>query len=227
MPSSSSVVVSDVTFAWPDGIVVLDGVTGSFTTGTTGLIGANGAGKSTLLRLIAGHLTPAAGTVSVRGTVELLPQDITVRGSTIGEVLGIAGIRAAIAAVERGEVDPRLFETIGTAWDVDDRARAELAAEGLPDDLDRSMATLSGGEAMLTALTGVRLRGADVALLDEPTNNLDGDVRARLYRLIDSWHGTLIVVSHDVALLDRLDQTCELRDGTLRTFGGPYRAYRD
>jgi ATPase subunit of ABC transporter with duplicated ATPase domains len=67
--------------------------------------------------------------------------------------------------------------------------------------------------------------GADIASLDEPANNLDLDARARLYEVVGAWRGTLIVVSHDLELLDLLDETAELREGHLATFGGPYSQY--
>lgn len=89
------------------------------------------------------------------------------------------------------------------------------------------MGTLSGGETVLTALLGVRLAGAPIVLLDEPTNNLDRWARARLQDLIAGWTGTLIVVSHDVALLEQMDSTVELRDRRLTVYGGPYSHYRE
>ena len=61
---TSAIVLSNVSFSWPDGQAALSGVSGSFTTGRTGLVGDNGAGKSTLLRLIAGELTPSSGSIS-------------------------------------------------------------------------------------------------------------------------------------------------------------------
>lgn len=89
------------------------------------------------------------------------------------------------------------------------------------------MGTLSGGETVLTALLGVRLAGAPIVLLDEPTNNLDRWARAWLQDLIAGWTGTLIVVSHDVALLEQMDSTVELRDRRLTVYGGPYSHYRE
>lgn len=223
----SSVVLSDLSFVWPDGSLVLDRLNGSFAAGRTGLIGANGSGKSTLLRLISGELSATAGRISVAGTVDYLPQDVARRArSSLADLLGIASVRAALRALEAGAVDPELFETIGSAWDIEERAGAALHSLGLPTDLDRPVAGLSGGEAVLAALTGVRLRGAEIALLDEPTNNLDRDSRERLYELVAAWRGTLIVVSHDHDLLDLLDQTAELREQSLTTFGGPYSQYR-
>jgi ATPase subunit of ABC transporter with duplicated ATPase domains len=221
-------VLHDVCFSWPDGASVLTHVSTSFSRARTGLVGANGAGKSTLLRLIAGDLAPTHGALSASGTVDYLPQDLTVRaGSTIADLLGISAIRRALRAIESGTADPTSYEIIGQDWDVEERAAAALHALGLPGDLDRLVRTLSGGEAMLVAISGIRLRRADIALLDEPTNNLDHDARERLYDLVRTWRGTLIVVSHDLDLLELMDSTAELRESSLTTHGGPYSTYRE
>ncbi len=227
MSTPSSVVIDDVSFAWPDGTPVLSHVSGSFSRSRTGLVGANGAGKSTLLKLIAGHLAPTSGTVATQGTVDYLPQDVTRASRSIADLLGITPIRTALRAVEAGSTDPVAFDTIGAEWSIESRAAVSLGGLSLPTDLDRSVATLSGGEAMSVALTGIQLRGADTALLDEPTNNLDIDARQRVHRVIRSWRGTLIVVSHDLELLDLLDETADLRDTGLTAFGGTYSEYRD
>jgi len=226
VPPSACIVLDDLTFTWPDGAIALRHINGSFSRGRTGLVGANGCGKSTLLRLIAGELTPTGGSVSVSGAVGHVPQDVTRVARTVSDLLGISGVRAALRAIESGEAHPRHFEAVGDSWDVEARAVAALAALDLPTDLDRSATTLSGGEAMLTAICGVRLRGAQIALLDEPTNNLDGPSRERLHDLIGGWRVPLLVVSHDRVLLDLLDDTAELRDAGLITFGGPYHEYR-
>lgn len=226
MSTLSSVVFNDVSFHWPDGSAVLDHVSGVFGRGRTGLIGANGVGKSTVLRLIAGDLLPTAGSVVTTGQVDVLHQGVTRGSVTVADLLGISDARRALRAVEAGSTDPADFDAIGDDWDIEDRARAELGSLGLPRDLDRVVASLSGGEAMLAAVTGVRLRGADVALLDEPTNNLDAEARVQLYDLVQSWRGTLIVVSHDVELLDLMDATTELRANQLTTFGGAYSDFR-
>ncbi|MFD7307014.1 ABC-F family ATP-binding cassette domain-containing protein [Promicromonospora sp. NPDC059942] len=221
----------DVTFAWPDGAVAIDHVSGAFGRGRTGLTGLNGAGKSTLLRVVAGLLAPTSGRVVLSGTADYLPQRITLDvHATVADLLGITPVVRALRAIESGDVDEAHFDVVGDDWDVEERAVALLAATGLPTGLDRSVATLSGGETMLTAITGVRLRqssgAAAVALLDEPTNNLDGDARERLYELVRGWRGALVVVSHDLALLELMDDTAELRAGSLTTFGGPYSEYR-
>ena len=226
--TKSAVVLDDLTFTWPDGSRALTGVSGAVGSGRTGLVGRNGSGKSTLLQLIAGILTPVSGSVTVAGDVAYLPQQLTLDTETpVAELLGIGPVLAAVRAVVSGDVDPVHFDTIGDDWDIEARATAALAEAGLPADaLDRRVGELSGGEAVLAAVAGIRLRRAAVTLLDEPTNNLDREARARLYALVREWRGALVVVSHDVALLELMDDTAELYGGALSVFGGPYSAWR-
>ncbi|MDY0910272.1 ABC-F family ATP-binding cassette domain-containing protein [Microbacterium sp. CFBP9034] len=223
-----SIVLDRLTFAWPDGSTALSDVSGSFGSGRTGLVGRNGSGKSTLLRLIAGELTPATGHITTSADVAYLPQRLTLDvDRPVAELLGVAETLAALRAIESGDVDPRHFDAVGSDWDVEARSQAALAEAGLaPDMLDRRVGELSGGEAVLTAIAGIRLRGAPIALLDEPTNNLDREARARLGDMVRSWRGTLVVVSHDVSLLELMDDTAELYVNELSVFGGPYSEWR-
>ncbi|OBH15612.1 ABC-F family ATP-binding cassette domain-containing protein [Mycolicibacter terrae] len=225
---SSVVTLTEVGFSWPDGSTALAGVSGSFGTGRTGVVGVNGAGKSTLLRLIAGELACSTGRIATAGEVAYLPQLLTLDvGASIAELLGVAAQLAALRAIERGDADQAHFEVLGDDWDIETRADAALRPIGLGSaDLDRRAGTLSGGEAMLVALTGLRLAAAPITLLDEPTNNLDRVGRERLAQLVGSWPGTLIVASHDTALLEQMDSIAELYDGRLSSFGGPYSAWR-
>lgn len=224
----SSVTIVSLSFSWPDGSVALSGVDGSFGAGRTGLVGRNGSGKSTLLRLIAGRLTPSSGRIETAGDVGYLPQTLTLTGdSTVAELLGIADVLEALRAIESGDADARHFETIGDDWDVEARAAESLDRLGFSAaDVDRSVAELSGGEAMLIAVAGLRMHRTAITLLDEPTINLDRPTRARLAEMIDDWPGALIVVSHDLELLEHMDATAELHDGVLETFGGPYSAWK-
>ncbi|GEN80194.1 ABC-F family ATP-binding cassette domain-containing protein [Actinotalea fermentans] len=224
-----AVVVDGLRFAWPDGTPALSGVTVTFAAARTGLIGPNGSGKSTLLRLVAGELVPDAGTVRVSGDVRHLRQDAAVApGSTVADLLGIAPVRRALAAIEAGSLDPADFDAVGDDWAVEERALAELALLGLDADpalLDRPVTALSGGEAMQVALTGIRLARPAVTLLDEPTNNLDATARARLYAAVDAWPGALVVVTHDRELLEHVDAIADLgRPGT-PVYGGTFSAY--
>ncbi|MBE9941296.1 ABC-F family ATP-binding cassette domain-containing protein, partial [Cellulosimicrobium cellulans] len=224
----SAVTLTDLTFEWPDGTVALSHLSGTFGTGRTGLVGDNGAGKSTLLRLVAGLLTPTSGRVTTTGDVAYLPQTLTLgRDASVARLLGIDTTLDALRAIESGDVDERHFDAVGDDWDVEARAAQALAEIGLDGvGLDRRVGELSGGEAMLVAISGLRVRRSPITLLDEPTNNLDRATRARLAALVDDWPGTLVVVSHDLELLEHVDETAELHAGTLTTFGGPYSAWR-
>ncbi|QKJ18429.1 ABC-F family ATP-binding cassette domain-containing protein [Microbacterium hominis] len=223
-----SITLDRVRFAWPDGSVALDGVSGAFGAGRTGLVGRNGAGKSTLLRLVAGELAPSAGHVATTAEVAYLPQRLTLDvDRPVADLLGVGAALRAVRAIEAGDPDPAHFDAIGSDWDVEARSHAALAEAGLaPGMLDRRVGELSGGEAVLTAIAGIRLRGAPIALLDEPTNNLDRDARARLHAMVRAWRGALVVVSHDLALLEEMDDTAELYGSLLSVFGGPYSQWR-
>ena len=227
---SAVVSTSGLSFAWPDGTPVLHDLDLLVGPGRSGLVGVNGAGKSTLLRLIAGILRPTAGHVSVAGDVAYLPQDLILDvHQSVEDFLGIGAVRRAIRAVESGDDPARLsahLDTIGDGWDVEDRVVAELGRLGLPADvLDRRLGEVSGGEATQLGLARLLLRRPDVLVLDEPTNNLDAAARGHLYDVVESWSRSLLVVSHDRELLERMDRIGDLRDASVRWYGGGYSSY--
>ncbi|MFZ3573600.1 ribosomal protection-like ABC-F family protein [Streptomyces sp. BH097] len=227
--SDASVVCSNLSFSWPDDTPVFDGLSFSVPSGRTGLVAPNGAGKSTLLKLIAGELKPTGGSVTVHGVLGHLPQNLPLAGSlSVAEVLGVAEIVRAIDAVESGDVSEEHFTVIGDDWDIEERTRAELDSLGLGAlGLDRRLDTLSGGQIVSLGLAAQLLRRPDVLLLDEPTNNLDLDARHRLYDVLERWKGCLLLVSHDRALLDRMERIAELHHGDLRWYGGNFTAYEE
>ncbi|MEU3512016.1 ATP-binding cassette domain-containing protein, partial [Streptomyces longwoodensis] len=227
--TAHSIACTSLSFAWPDGTAVLDRLDVSFGPGRTGLVGVNGSGKSTLLRLIAGELTPVDGSVRVAGDIGYLPQNVTLDTRLrVDQALGIAGRRAALHAIEAGDVRPEHFEAVGDDWDVEERALATLGELGLGHiGLDRTVGEVSGGESVLLRLAALLLRRPDVLLLDEPTNNLDLYARRRLYAAVASWPGVLVVVSHDRELLDLVDQIADLRGGEVVWYGGNYTAYEE
>src|SRR5690606_22004385 len=157
-----------------------------------------------------------------------LPRRLTLdTDRRVAELLGIAAPLDAVRAITAGDVDPAHFDAVGDDWDVEARAEASLAEAGLdPSFLDRSVGERSGGESVLVAIAGIRLRRAPITLLDEPPNNLDRDARAEPAAMVRSWKGTLIVVSHDVSLLELMDATAELYAHTLSVFGGRYSEWR-
>ncbi|MEU8584859.1 ABC-F family ATP-binding cassette domain-containing protein [Streptomyces abikoensis] len=227
--SSSFITCTSLSYAWPDGTAVFDDLQVSFGPGRSGIVGLNGSGKSTLLRLIAGELAPTGGAVRVAGDLGYLPQNVTLGTSLrVDEALGIAATRAALHAIEAGDVREEHFAEVGDDWDVEERAVAALDGLGLGHiGLDRTIGELSGGESVLLRLAALLLRRPGVLLLDEPTNNLDLYARRRLYAAVDAWPGVMVVVSHDRELLDRVDQIADLRGGGITWYGGGFSAYEE
>ncbi|MEU6805937.1 ABC-F family ATP-binding cassette domain-containing protein [Streptomyces neyagawaensis] len=229
MSTPLSLTCTSLSFAWPDGTPVFEDLQIAFGPGRTGLVGVNGSGKSTLLKLIAGELTPTDGTVRVAGEIGYLPQNVTLDTALrVDEALGIAATRAALHAIEAGDVAEEHFAAVGDDWDVEERALATLGQLGLGHiDLDRTIGEISGGESVLLRLAALLLRRPDVLLLDEPTNNLDLYARRRLYDAVSAWSGVMIVVSHDRELLDLVDQIADLRSGEVTWYGGSYSVYEE
>ncbi|MBT2382433.1 ABC-F family ATP-binding cassette domain-containing protein [Streptomyces sp. ISL-11] len=225
----SSITCASLSFTWPDGTTVFDGLQVAFGPGRSGLIGLNGSGKSTLMKLITGRLAPTEGTIRVAGEMGYLPQNITLDTTLrVEDVLGIAGTRAALHAIEAGDVREEHFTVVGDDWAVEERATVTLAGLGLDHiGLDRTIGEVSGGESVLLHLAALLLRRPDVLVLDEPTNNLDLYARRRLYAAVEAWSGVMVVVSHDRELLERVDQIADLRAGEVTWYGGNLSAYEE
>src|SRR6187402_1180540 len=171
----------------------------------TGVLGVNGAGKSTLLGLIAGTIEPTSGRVKRGKTVKLAMLD-----QRLAELDDIADDRvSAVIARQRTsyvsgglELSPgQLLERLGFS-------NAQLATP---------VKDLSGGQKRRLQLLLILLDEPNVLILDEPTNDLDTDMLAAIEDLLDSWPGTLLVVSHDRYLIERVtDRQLAILDGHLR-----------
>lgn len=175
----------------------------------TGILGANGSGKSTLLGLIAGTVQPVSGRVKRGRTVRLgmLDQQFSqladIRDDRVREVL--ARTKSTFTIDGKDLTPAQLLERLGFA-------REHLATR---------VGELSGGEKRRLQLLLLLLSEPNVIALDEPTNDVDADMLAATEDLLDSWPGTLIVVSHDRYLLERVtDQQYAIFDGRLRHLPG-------
>ncbi len=175
----------------------------------TGIVGANGAGKSTLLGLITGAVQPESGKVKRGKTVRLGMLDqrgdelVPLAGERVADVLG--RLRSGYQVDGRDVTPAQLLERLGFAG-------GQLSAR---------VSELSGGQRRRLQLMLTLLAEPNVLLLDEPTNDVDTDMLAATEDLLDSWPGTLIVVSHDRYLLERVtDQQYAILDGRLRHLPG-------
>ena len=195
-PASSRPVLSDVTW--------LIGAGDRY-----GLLGENGAGKTTLLNVIQGKLSPRRGRVKIGSTVRfgVLSQQLDelkpVEDDTIREVLA-RGKRYVM--VEGKETSPeKLLERLGFTQ----------------QQMWSRIKDLSGGQKRRLSLLLTILEEPNVLILDEPGNDLDTDMLALVEDLLDSWPGTLILVTHDRFLMERVtDQQWALIGGTLRHVPG-------
>ncbi|MFC7943093.1 ABC-F family ATP-binding cassette domain-containing protein [Microbacterium oxydans] len=220
-----------------------------------GLVGVNGAGKSTLLKLLAGVDEPQAGAIRLSPSdafVGWLPQEHErVPGESVAEYIGrrtgcAAATRdmdAAAAALGDPSLAPPGTDPADTysvaldrwlasgAADLDERLPAVLAELGLDlgdDPADTMMTSLSGGQAARVGLAALLLSRFDIALLDEPTNDLDLDGIERLEAFVQGLRGGAVVVSHDREFLARCVTRVlelDLAQGSNRVFGGGYDSY--
>jgi ATPase subunit of ABC transporter with duplicated ATPase domains len=223
----ASVTLHQLSHSTPDNQPLFSALDLSFGNERTGLIGRNGTGKSTLLRIIAGQLQPAAGSVSVQGTLGMLEQSVQVAPhATVAERLGVADALARLDRLEQGLGN--LDDAAEADWTLPGRMETALADVGLPVYApDRPLSTLSGGQRTRLALARLILAQPDIILLDEPTNNLDSDGRRAVVDLLHHWRGAAIVVSHDRALLREMDAIVELTSLGATTYGGNWDHYAE
>ncbi|WP_112271810.1 ribosomal protection-like ABC-F family protein [Lentzea terrae] len=213
-----------------------------------GVVGENGSGKSTLLRLIAGQEPPDDGEVTVvaeagvghLGQVLALPDDATVGDAIDAALLEIRLLEQRITAAEQslGSASPTELAEYGellTAFELRDgysadaRVEAAMSALGIGDlGRQRRLGTLSGGQRARLALAGVLSAEPELLLLDEPTNHLDHQALTWLEDRLRAHRGTLVVVTHDRLLLERVVTAIIEVDGDRRTisrYGNGYAGY--
>ncbi|MTB72980.1 ABC-F family ATP-binding cassette domain-containing protein [Arsenicicoccus cauae] len=191
-----------------------------------GLVGRNGAGKTTLTKVLAGEGQPAGGSVTRSGTVGYLPQDPRTGDLTVlarDRILSARGLDVIVrklretegamasadvetheAAMERYPKLQARFEAAG-GYAAESEAATIASALGLDQRiLGQPLSTLSGGQRRRVELSRILFSGNETLLLDEPTNHLDADSIVWLRDYLKAYKGGLIVISHDVDLLDQV-----------------------
>jgi ATPase subunit of ABC transporter with duplicated ATPase domains len=236
------------------GVVTLDHASFSVRAGDkVGLTGRNGAGKTSLLRVLAGAAEPYRGVVQLSGGLGYLSQDPRVdqvdeRATALSHVLSGRGLDEAASRLEKLRL---AVEEQATTQAVERYSRAEerfrleggYAAESeahrLADGLGLAsgrmtlhLGALSGGERRRVELARILFAGSDVLLLDEPTNHLDNDAKSWLLDFLRRYRGALLVISHDLDLLDEsitrvlhLERYGDDDTGTLTEYKGTYSQY--
>ena len=170
-----------------------------------GIVGENGAGKTTLLRVVEGALAPSAGRVKIGKTVKFavlsqhLDNLVNLGSDRVREVIGRYSRRVMLDGKEA--TPAQLLERLGFTR----------------DDLNEPVCDLSGGQKRRLALMLILLDEPNVLILDEPGNDLDTDMLAQVEDLLDGWPGTLLLVTHDRYLMERVtDNQYALINGKIR-----------
>lgn len=223
---------------------------GAFSVGRgdkVGLVGGNGAGKTSLLKVLAGELLPAAGRVILHGSLGYLPQHPAADGepdtSALDRVLSGRGLDELSRKVDRlreamaanpgdeavraySEAEER-FTSLG-GHGAPAECRRIAAGLGLRQGrIDLPLRALSGGERRRVEMARVLFAGSDVLLLDEPTNHLDASAKSWLMSFLRSYRGGILVVSHDLNLLDSaITRVLHLDAARLVDYRGTYSQYQ-
>jgi ATP-binding cassette subfamily F protein 3 len=172
------------------------------------LVGPNGSGKTTLLETLLGRREPAAGRLRLGHSVE--PAYFSQHEIELDESRTVLALTQIETGLKRPEAQNLLGRFLFTGWEMH----------------ERSVAALSGGERRRLALALVVASGANLLLLDEPTNHLDLESREALEAALEAFPGTVLLVSHDRALLDAVaDRTLAIEDGTIRSYEGGWAEY--
>jgi ATPase subunit of ABC transporter with duplicated ATPase domains len=218
-----------------------------------GLVGRNGAGKTSLFKTIGGAIPAKAGTIKIVGGVGYLSQDPRVDSvptDTPGltHVLSGRGLDDVLVRLEKARVRIEEYPTDENVaryskleerfqrdggYSAESEVRRIAAGLGLEDDrLDMPIGVLSGGQRRRVELARILFAGSDVLLLDEPTNHLDIDAKEWLLNFLRSYPGALLVISHDLELLDEaitrvihLDREGEDALGVVSEYKGTYSQY--
>lgn len=225
-----SIQIQNLTYIHSDKEILFQNLNFSISSHTKcALIGENGIGKSTLLQIMAHKLKPASGTIIWKDTPYFVPQHMgQYNRLTVAEALDISKELDALHAILKGEVSEENLTCLNEKWDIEEQAISALGKWNLSHvSLDMPMCKLSGGEKTKVFLAGITLHRPRLALMDEPTNHLDLSGREMVYDFIAEFPGTIVIVSHDRELLNRMSEIYEMSIGGIHFYPMNYNAYKE
>jgi cobalt/nickel transport system ATP-binding protein len=219
--------IKDLQHTYPDGTFALRGVSFTIHHGeSVAIVGANGAGKSTLLLHLNGFLAPTAGTVRI-GNIPLTKKTLSEIRRTVGMVFQDPDDQLFMPTVyEDVAFGPY---NLGLPKDeVDARVEQSLQIVGVEHLKNKPPYRLSNGEKRRVAIASILSMAPDILVMDEPTTGLDPFARRRLIRLMNEFHHTKIITSHDLDMvLDLCERTIVLHEGRVRADGPTHEIFAD
>ncbi|WGL60377.1 ABC-F family ATP-binding cassette domain-containing protein [Pigmentibacter sp. JX0631] len=227
---SSPISVSDIRYNLPDGTLLFQNFNFSVQKGEKiGLVGKNGVGKTTLLRLLKKEIIATQGDIKIHGKTTYFPQNLyDFANKSIAEILEVKEKVNSLQNVFSGVACEKDFQIIDQSWDLEREITLAFHAVKLfPYPLNRMGKSLSGGELIRLLFAKLILDKSDILLLDEPTNNLDGYAKIDLMKNIIQPNLTVLISSHDIELLNRMDRIFEISNLGLKVYGGNYSFYRE
>ncbi|WP_086479333.1 ATP-binding cassette domain-containing protein [Oceanospirillum sanctuarii] len=227
----TALITHQLTYQLPNGDRPFPELNLTLSDGITGLVGRNGCGKTLLAQLLAGTVEPSNGHIDYCG---LTPEQIGYfsqldefesAGDTIlsiADYLGLSEKLEALAAIEQGSSDAHWFECLGDDWLIREQLNEQLLELNLPLNPEYPVSQLSGGQHTRLRLWRLfrQMDSYRLLILDEPTNHLDQQGREWLINQIRAFQGSVLLISHDFTLLNKVDRIWELDSRGITEYGG-------
>lgn len=194
------VTARSLTLILPQGENLFTNLSFSISSGKIGLVGPNGIGKSTLARILAGSCEATSGDLRIQGKVVYFPQ-------------------------ERARPQKSVAEFLAPFWESPMVASSIWQSLILDLPLEQPLGTLSGGEWTRVRLLETLAQEASLLILDEPSNNLDRQGKMMILKFVQSYAGSMLLISHDRELLNETSEIWELSNQGLDVYGGNYNQY--
>ena len=219
--------VQKLAYYLPDGTLLFKNFNFNISSGKIGIIGKNGLGKSTFLKIIIGELKQTEGEIIRNGKISYFPQNIhEYFDYSISKILNVDKKLEALKRAELGLASIEDLQIISNDWNLENEIK-QIISKFIKKNisLDRIGNTLSGGEMMSILFAKVLLEKPDIIIFDEPTNNLDLELKRYFYDFLNISNSIFIIISHDINLLNKMDAIIEISNLGLKYYSGNYDFY--